>query len=155
MPSKKKIIAQTIELFTQAHREGLNLDDADAKAFNELVPELSNELGAHFDTLYIEEKKEESAKEEKAKPAARPEPVYHQEISFNSSGDISTFNDREFREYFVNLSLMLLRGDIKNLNAYLLIFEAMWGRIKALPASSEQTTQIRFPDENLILLLKI
>lgn len=154
VPAKKKIIAQTIELFTQAHREGLNVDDADAKVFNELVPEFSSELGARFDTLYIEEKKEESAKEEKAKPAVRPEPVYHQEISFNSSGDISTFNDREFREYFVNLSLMLLRGDIKNLNAYLLVFEAMWGRIKALPASSEQTTQIRFPDENLILLFK-
>ena len=30
----------------------------------------------------------------------------------------------------------------------------MWGRIKALPVSSEQVTQIRYPDENLILLFK-
>ena len=30
----------------------------------------------------------------------------------------------------------------------------MWGRIKALPVSSEQMTQIRYPDENLILLFK-
>ena len=40
------------------------------------------------------------------------------------------------------------------MTAYSLVFEAMWGRIKALPVSSEQVTQIRYPDENLILLFK-
>ena len=53
IPAKKKIIAQTIELFTQVHRDGINLDELDAKAFNELVPELSKELGIHIDTLYL------------------------------------------------------------------------------------------------------
>ncbi|WP_462105772.1 type VI secretion system domain-containing protein [Campylobacter concisus] len=153
VPAKKKIFAQTIELFTQAHREGINLDEADAKAFNELVPELSRELSTHFDTLYIEEKSEQAQKVEEPKQPAKAEPSYSQSISFGSS-DISTFSDREFREYFVNLSASLLKNDIKNLTAYSLVFEAMWGRIKALPASSEQVTQIRYPDENLILLFK-
>ena len=153
IPAKKKIIAQTIELFTQVHRDGINLDELDAKAFNELVPELSKELGIHIDTLYVEDKKEEKLNDEKVKVAVKSEPFYHQNASF-SSNDISIFNDREFREYFVNLSLMLLKSDIKNFNAYALIFEAMWGRIKALPVNSEQITQIRFPDENLILLFK-
>ena len=153
VPAKKKIFAQTIELFTQAHRDGINLDEADARAFNELVPELSRELSTHFDTLYIEEKSEQAQKVEEPKQPAKAEPSYSQSISFGSS-DISTFSDREFREYFVNLSISLLKNDIKNLTAYSLIFEAMWGRIKALPVSSEQVTQIRYPDENLILLFK-
>ena len=153
VPAKKKIFAQTIELFTQAHREGINLDEADARAFNELVPELSRELSTHFDTLYIEEKNEQTQKIEEPKQPQKTEPSYTQSVSFGSS-DISTFSDREFREYFVNLSISLLKNDIKNLTAYSLIFEAMWGRIKALPVSSEQVTQIRYPDENLILLFK-
>lgn len=153
VPAKKKIFAQTIELFTQAHREGINLDEADARAFNELVPELSRELGTHFDTLYIEEKSEQTQRVEEPKQPQKAEPSYTQSASFGSS-DISTFSDREFREYFVNLSISLLKNDIKNLTAYSLIFEAMWGRIKALPVSSEQVTQIRYPDENLILLFK-
>lgn len=153
VPAKKKIFAQTIELFTQAHRDGINLDEADAKAFNELVPELSRELSTHFDTLYIEEKSEQAQKVEEPKQPAKAEPSYSQSVSFSGS-DISTFSDREFREYFVNLSVSLLKNDIKNLTAYSLIFEAMWGRIKALPVSSEQVTQIRYPDENLILLFK-
>ena len=153
VPAKKKIFAQTIELFTQAHRDGINLDEADARAFNELVPELSRELSTHFDTLYIEEKSEQAQKVEEPKQPQKVEPSYSQSVSFGSS-DISTFSDREFREYFVNLSISLLKNDIKNLTAYSLIFEAMWGRIKALPVSSEQVTQIRYPDENLILLFK-
>lgn len=153
VPAKKKIFAQTIELFTQAHRDGINLDEADARAFNELVPELSRELSTHFDTLYIEEKSEQAQKVEEPKQPQKTEPNYSQSISFGSS-DISTFSDREFREYFVNLSISLLKNDIKNLTAYSLVFEAMWGRIKALPVSSEQMTQIRYPDENLILLFK-
>ena len=153
VPAKKKIFAQTIELFTQAHRDGINLDEADARAFNELVPELSRELSTHFDTLYIEEKSEQAQKVEEPKQPAKAETSYSQSISFGSS-DISTFSDREFREYFVNLSVSLLKNDIKNLTAYSLVFEAMWGRIKALPVSSEQVTQIRYPDENLILLFK-
>ena len=153
VPAKKKIFAQTIELFTQAHRDGINLDEADARAFNELVPELSRELSTHFDTLYIEEKSEQTQKVEEPKQPQKTEPSYSQSVSFGSS-DISTFSDREFREYFVNLSISLLKNDIKNLTAYSLIFEAMWGRIKALPVSSEQVTQIRYPDENLILLFK-
>ena len=153
VPAKKKIFAQTIELFTQAHRDGINLDEADARAFNELVPELSRELSTHFDTLYIEEKNEQTQKVEEPKQPQKTEPSYSQSVSFGSS-DISTFSDREFREYFVNLSISLLKNDIKNLTAYSLIFEAMWGRIKALPVSSEQVTQIRYPDENLILLFK-
>ena len=153
VPAKKNIFAQTIELFTQAHRDGINLDEADARAFNELVPELSRELSTHFDTLYIEEKSEQTQKVEEPKQPQKVEPSYSQSVSFGSS-DISTFSDREFREYFVNLSISLLKNDIKNLTAYSLIFEAMWGRIKALPVSSEQVTQIRYPDENLILLFK-
>ncbi|MEH1009846.1 type VI secretion system domain-containing protein [Campylobacter concisus] len=153
VPAKKKIFAQTIEFFTQAHREGINLDEADARAFNELVPELSRELSTHFDTLYIEEKSEQTQKVEEPKQPQKAEPSYTQSASFGSS-DISTFSDREFREYFVNLSISLLKNDIKNLTAYSLIFEAMWGRIKALPVSSERVTQIRYPDENLILLFK-
>ena len=153
VPAKKKIFAQTIELFTQAHRDGINLDEADARAFNELVPELSRELSTHFDTLYIEEKNKQTQKVEEPKQPQKTEPNYSQSVSFGSS-DISTFSDREFREYFVNLSISLLKNDIKNLTAYSLIFEAMWGRIKALPVSSEQVTQIRYPDENLILLFK-
>ena len=154
VPAKKKIFAQTIELFTQAHRDGINLDEADARAFNELVPELSRELSTHFDTLYIEEKNEQAQRvEEPKQQPQKAEPSYSQSVSFGSS-DISTFSDREFREYFVNLSISLLKNDIKNLTAYSLIFEAMWGRIKALPVSSEQVTQIRYPDENLILLFK-
>lgn len=153
VPAKKKIFAQTIELFTQAHRDGINLDEADARAFNELVPELSRELGTHFDTLYIEEKNEQAQRVEEPKQPQKTEPNYSQSVSFSGS-DISTFSDREFREYFVNLSISLLKNDIKNLTAYSLIFEAMWGRIKALPVSSEQVTQIRYPDENLILLFK-
>lgn len=153
VPAKKKIFAQTIELFTQAHRDGINLDEADARAFNELVPELSRELSTHFDTLYIEEKREQTQKVEEPKQTQKTEPSYTQSVSFSGS-DISTFSDREFREYFVNLSISLLKNDIKNLTAYSLIFEAMWGRIKALPVSSEQVTQIRYPDENLILLFK-
>ncbi|WP_149702231.1 type VI secretion system domain-containing protein [Campylobacter concisus] len=153
VPAKKKIFAQTIELFTQAHRDGINLDEADARAFNDLVPELSRELSTHFDTLYIEEKSEQAQKVEEPKQPAKAEPSYSQSISFGSS-DINTFSDREFREYFVNLSVSLLKNDIKNLTAYSLVFEAMWGRIKALPVSSEQVTQIRYPDENLILLFK-
>lgn len=153
VPAKKKIFAQTIELFTQAHRNGINLDEANARAFNELVPELSRELSTHFDTLYIEEKNEQIQKVEELKQPQKTEPSYSQSVSFSGS-DISTFSDREFREYFVNLSISLLKNDIKNLTAYSLIFEAMWGRIKALPVSSEQVTQIRYPDENLILLFK-
>ena len=153
VPAKKKIFAQTIELFTQAHRDGINLDEADARVFNDLVPELSRELSTHFDTLYIEEKNEQTQKVEEPKQPQKVEPSYSQSVSFGSS-DISTFSDREFREYFVNLSISLLKNDIKNLTAYSLIFEAMWGRIKALPVSSEQVTQIRYPDENLILLFK-
>ena len=153
VPAKKKIFAQTIELFTQAHRDGINLDEADARAFNELVPELSRELSTHFDTLYIEEKNEQTQKVEEPKQPQKTELNYSQSVSFGSS-DISTFSDREFREYFVNLSISLLKNDIKNLTAYSLVFEAMWGRIKALPVSSEQVTQIRYPDENLILLFK-
>ena len=153
VPAKKKIFAQTIELFTQAHRDGINLDEADARAFNELVPELSRELSTHFDTLYIEEKSEQAQKVEEPKQPQKVEPSYSQSVSFSGS-DISTFNDREFREYFVNLSISLLKNDIKNLTAYSLVFEAMWGRIRALPVSSEQVTQIRYPDENLILLFK-
>ena len=153
VPAKKKIFAQTIELFTQAHRDGINLDETDARAFNELVPELSRELSTHFDTLYIEEKNKQTQRVEEPKQPQKTEPNYSQSVSFGSS-DISTFSDREFREYFVNLSISLLKNDIKNLTAYSLVFEAMWGRIKALPVSSEQVTQIRYPDENLILLFK-
>ncbi len=68
--------------------------------------------------------------------------------------DLDNINDREYREFYLKLSLDLLNNDLNNLNAYTFFFEAMWGKIKKMPLHTEDITQIRYPDSSLISLLQ-
>ncbi|WP_297731760.1 type VI secretion system domain-containing protein [Helicobacter sp. UBA3407] len=68
--------------------------------------------------------------------------------------DLNVVNDREYREFYLNLSLNLLNNDLNDINAYTFFFEAMWGKIKKVPLHTESITQIRFPDSSLIGLLQ-
>ena len=60
----------------------------------------------------------------------------------------------EYRDFFINLSLELLKDDLRNVNAYAIFMQALWGRIKALPANNDFITPVRYPEQNLIINIK-
>ena len=75
-------------------------------------------------------------------------------LNFSAHTDIKSINNREYRDFFINLSLELLKDDLRNVNAYAIFMQALWGRIKALPASNDFITPVRYPEQNLIINIK-
>ena len=149
LSAKTKILKSVVELFIDEYdRSNLKCKKETAIKFNELLPDLENLLKCSFKRLVV-------ASEQPQKPKTEPQPKSEPLYSLNTSNsDIDRLSDREYREFFINLALNLLKESVSNLSAYALFLEAMWGRIKSLPTHSNFITQIRYPEQNLIIALR-
>ncbi|PZT47909.1 hypothetical protein B6S12_06615 [Helicobacter valdiviensis] len=145
---KLKNIISTFTL--EANRLELLILPNTSETINQSLTELSNIIDYNFTPLKT--------------PQTPTQTLSQQHTTHNKSTSISinsldfnnltTLDDRKYRELYSNLSLTLLENDLNNLNAYTFFFEAMWGRIKKLPSHQDNITQIRYPNNTLINLLQ-
>lgn len=138
LANKKKQLKNTIEHFI-AESNKLNIPHLMATSLNYSFNLLGKILECHFKEILI------------PKPAKTTENTIEKTaIPHTNNANLHSLNDREYRTYFLDLAYYFLENNTENLNAYAMFIEAMWGKIKTLPTHINNTTQIRFPDENLI-----
>ncbi len=146
IPFQKNKIRRMIENFIIEFNEGDLIGTPQLREkFNEIFAHLGEILGGSFVKIKIMPLE--------TPPMIQQERPLKKEFSNPLACDILSLNDRQYREFFISLVSNLLEQDWNNLNAYFLLSEAMWGRIKSLPPHVENITQVRYPDENLISLL--
>ncbi|WP_297814132.1 type VI secretion system domain-containing protein [uncultured Helicobacter sp.] len=147
--TQKKKIKDTIALFIlETNRLKLFIPKQILTELNENIMDIGNIINHKFNSLEVAQDISTSN--------ANKESLFdtHTNTIANKLIDLETINDREYRGFYLNLSLDLLNNDLNNLNAYAFFFEAMWGKIKKMPPHTEGITQIRFPDSSLINLLQ-
>ncbi len=67
---------------------------------------------------------------------------------------INSMDDREYREYFFSLAKNLLKKNMLNFTAYSLFWEGVWGRIDSEVPHKNNITELRYPENNTISLIK-
>ena len=154
-------LGQTEKLLAIKRKIFINsLDDfVDSMVF--LLNELEKIIDHKFVNIDISAYASKQSEPENVQPshtqiANQPQSNTHATISLNfaTHTDIKAINDREYRDFFVNLSLELLKDDLQNINAYAIFMQALWGRIRALPTNSDFISPVRYPDQNLIINIK-
>lgn len=137
--AQKKKLKNIIITFTEAGNSHLNIA-SHIDNFNNLLIDFENLLSCQFTRF----EKQQNNKVDKSIPS---------EFSLHKSRqatDANTLDDRGYRDYYQQLACTILENDIDNINAYALLLEAMWGRIKTLPIHDNFLTQIRKPDKQLV-----
>lgn len=137
--AQKKKLKNIIITFTEAGNSHLNIA-SHIDNFNNLLIDFENLLSCQFTRF----EKQHNNKVDKSIPS---------EFSLHKSRqatDANTLDDRGYRDYYQQLACTILENDIDNINAYALLLEAMWGRIKTLPIHDNFLTQIRKPDKQLV-----
>ncbi|EGD0126474.1 nucleobase:cation symporter [Campylobacter coli] len=137
--AQKKKLKNIIITFTEAGNSHLNIA-SHIDNFNNLLIDFENLLSCQFTRF----EKQQNSKIDKNIPS---------EFSIHKSRqatDANTLDDRGYRDYYQQLACTILENDIDNINAYALLLEAMWGRIKTLPIHDNFLTQIRKPDKQLV-----
>lgn len=144
--TQSKKLKNIIEHFiTEANRLNFSYSSQTAKDLNHIFGILGEILECEFKEIQIREvqKKEIlSPTSHSTQAQLRTQPL-----------ETTSLNDREYRIFFSNLAFELLENNQNNLNAYAIFIEAMWGRIRTLPAHREHITEITYPDKNLIQIL--
>lgn len=137
--AQKKKLKNIIITFTEAGNSHLNIA-SHIDNFNNLLIDFENLLSCQFTRF----EKQHNNKADTSIPS---------EFSLHKSRqatDANTLDDRGYRDYYQQLACTILENDIDNINAYALLLEAMWGRIKTLPIHDNFLTQIRKPDKQLV-----
>ncbi|MCD8213084.1 MAG: type VI secretion system domain-containing protein, partial [Campylobacter sp.] len=158
LSAKKKVLKNSLDAFIIEHNKlSLNCKAESIQNLQSILPDFEKTLDVKLQNIDIsrylkkDESKTANTKEEpdKTRQVAAPSSA----IAANGV-DIEHLNDREYRVFFINLSFCLLRDDPRNINAFATFMQALWGRIKSLPSHNNFITQIRHPEQNLILFLK-
>lgn len=155
LSTKKKILKTTIDFFINEYNQSnLNCKKEIAKLFQKTIGEFEILLECKFENLNLPSDPQVQISQD-IKPNSqhikKPSETYSSKAN---PSDINHLNDREFRDYFINLATSLLANNISNISSYAVFLEAMWGRIKSLPSHNNYITPIRYPDQNLIISLK-
>lgn len=146
LKNQKKKLKNIIETFIiEINRLGV----IDCLDFNATFKNLGKLLECEFQPIVIKQQMQ------KTNSAIDSQIDLHKQAESKNSNKIilSNLSDREYRDFFNNLAFEMLECDIGNPNAYAMFVEAMWGRIKALPPHNQNTTQIKYPDKNMIQVL--
>ena len=134
---KRKIFINSLDGFIEElNKQNLNCPQNFVDSIVFLLNELEKIIDHKFVNIDISAYASKQSESENVQPSHTP------------------INDREYRDFFVNLSLELLKDDLQNINAYAIFMQAIWGRIKALPTNSDFISPVRYPDQNLIISIK-
>ena len=142
---KRKIFINSLDGFIEElNKQNLNCPQNFVDSIVFLLNELEKIIDHKFVNIDISAYASKQSESENVQPshtqiANQPQSNTHATISLNfaTHTDIKAINDREYRDFFVNLSLELLKDDLQNINAYAIFMQALWGRIKALPTNSD------------------
>ena len=159
---KRKIFINSLDGFIEElNKQNLNCPQNFVDSMVFLLNELEKIIDHKFVNIVISAFSSKQSESENVQPshtqiANQPQSNTHATLSLNfaTHADIKAINDREYRDFFVNLSLELLKDDLQNINAYAIFMQALWGRIKALPTNSDFISPVRYPDQNLIINIK-
>ena len=159
---KRKIFINSLDGFIEElNKQNLNCPQNFVDSMVFLLNELEKIIDHKFVNIDISAYSSKQSESENVQPshtqiANQPQSNTHATLSLNfaTHTDIKAINDREYRDFFVNLSLELLKDDLQNINAYAIFMQALWGRIKALPTNSDFISPVRYPDQNLIINIK-
>ena len=159
---KRKIFINSLDGFIEElNKQNLNCPQNFVDSMVFLLNELEKIIDHKFVNIDISAYSSKQSESENVQPshtqiANQPQSNTHATLSLNfaTHADIKAINDREYRDFFVNLSLELLKDDLQNINAYAIFMQALWGRIKALPTNSDFISPVRYPDQNLIINIK-
>lgn len=162
LATKRKIFINSLDGFIEElNKQNLNCPqnfvDSMVSLLNELGKNINHKFASIDVSAYTSKQSEyESERPTQTQVANQVQSNAHTAASLNFSAhtDIKSINDREYRDFFINLSLELLKDDLRNVNAYAIFMQALWGRIKALPASNDFITPVRYPEQNLIINIK-
>lgn len=159
---KRKIFINSLDGFIEElNKQNLNCPQNFVDSMVFLLNELEKIIDHKFVNIDISAYASKQSESKNVQPshtqiANQPQSNTHATISLNfaTHTDIKAINDREYRDFFVNLSLELLKDDLQNINAYAIFMQALWGRIRALPTNSDFISPVRYPDQNLIINIK-
>ena len=160
---KRKIFINSLDGFIEElNKQNLNCPQNFVDSIVFLLNELEKIIDHKFVNIDISAYASKQSESENVQPshtqiANQPQSNTHHStasLNFTAHTDIKAINDREYRDFFVNLSLELLKDDLQNINAYAIFMQAIWGRIKALPTNSDFISPVRYPDQNLIISIK-
>ena len=150
-----------VNLVEELNKQNLNCPQNFVDSMVSLLNELGKNINYKFASIDVRAYTSKQSEYESERPAQtqvanQVQSNAHTATSLNFSAhtDIKSINDREYRDFFINLSLELLKDDLRNVNAYAIFMQALWGRIKALPASNDFITPVRYPEQNLIINIK-
>lgn len=121
----------------------LNISADIIKDINDVICIFNEELNTNFQLMNIPVKKDDN-KTNKDKAA----------VSYNNVKSIESMDNREYREYFFSLARNLLEKNILNFTAYSLFWEGVWGRVFSEVPSKNNVTEIRYPENNTINVIK-
>lgn len=145
--AQSKKLKNIIEHFImEANRLNFSYSSQTAKDLNHIFGILGEILEYDFKEIQT---RQEAQKKEIVSPTSNVK----QTQLHTQNLDVASLNDREHRIFFNNLAFELLENNQNNINAYAIFIEAMWGKIRTLPAHREHITEIKYPDKNLIQIL--
>lgn len=131
------------ELIEANNTHKLNVSNDIVAECNKIFNSFNDSLKTNFPSM-VETKKEEKLVDKANKVD-----------SFQSTGkSIESMDVREYREYFFNLGRKLLAKDIDNIAGYSFFWEAVWGKIVQEIPHKNFITEIRYPEQNTIDIVK-
>ena len=160
LATKRKIFINSLDGFIEElNKQNLNCPQNFVDSMVSLLNELEKNIDHKFASIDVRAYTSKQSEYESERPAQtqvanQVQSNAHTAASLNFSAhtDIKSINDREYRDFFINLSLELLKDDLRNVNAYAIFMQALWGRIRALPANNDFITPVRYPEQNLSLI---
>lgn len=153
LKSQIKFLKQLINFFIEnANDKQFICDNNIINQFNDIFLKFSNNLDEHFKTIAL---KTENLSQQNQQTTQNITTKHTNSNIISSNIDITSLSDREYRNFFTNIVYSLLEKDINNIRAYVLICEAIWGKISSLPThDNEFITLIRPIDNNLLFSFK-
>ncbi|MCR4942007.1 MAG: type VI secretion system domain-containing protein, partial [Campylobacter sp.] len=149
--TKKRALKISLENFIKEFNSKMqDIEDDNATKLVEIFAEYENILDIKFsriDRKAIPKVQDDVKNEEKEIVVSINQ---SQSSTISNKFDILTANEREHRDFFLNLAYDILQQDLANTSAYAIFTQAMWGRITNTPPHTDFITQIRYPDANLI-----
>lgn len=133
------------ELIEANNTYKINISSEIVSNINTFLVDFNNGLHTNFQMMVVPVKHENKSQNENNTKSS---------ISFIPNKSIESMDRREYREYFFNIGSKLLEKDITNLSAYSFYWEGVWGQISQEISHKNNITEIRYPEQNTINMLK-
>lgn len=133
------------ELIEANNTYKVNISPEIVSNINILLTDFNNSLNTNFKIMVVPIKNDNKSQVENN---------FKSSSSSISNKSIESMDRREYREYFFNIGSKLLEQDIANLSAYSFYWEGVWGRINQEISHKNNISEIRYPEQNTINMLK-